>query len=181
MKPVWTMTGIEVFAPDIDTCLLNITGQTFSFENVSADYLKPFANELASDNDAQHGLDLLEISKPIARLKRYMICRYGGNDCRCDVSGSEANPDYFHCSTRGNCAAEGLLCLPVQAKNGELTKTEVLVAQLIAADLSDKLIADVRQCSVHTVAEHRRALNHKIGCYSSKGIVSFAHRAGLIN
>lgn len=111
---------------------------------------------------------------------KFTCCRFGGIDDVSDVDadGNVHQSEYVPCVLRGECKAEGKLCLSLKVVNGILTKREMEVLKWIR--LEDKLIADKLNISPETVTSHMISLRNKTGLENKPQLAVFASKKGII-
>jgi len=155
--------------------------QTHDFMDLDVNYATLLRMDLDEHPRAVEALNALGISDPIDQLKQWAICNFGNFDMKTDLSADgELIKEYVSCHKRGKCEYEGIICPPVEAGNGTLTKREIQIIKLIVQDLLDKTIADRLSISIATMNVHRGNIERKIGCHSKAGIVAFAYQHNLI-
>ncbi|TSA24369.1 MAG: helix-turn-helix transcriptional regulator [Bacteroidetes bacterium] len=175
------------FEPDkIELFVLN--GEVVFWEN---GHLRPFEElpsteaiwlreELDNDPRALRGLAILGITDPLEGLRQYAFCRYGDFDKKPDIDEfGNTISEYWDCGQRP-CPADGILCKPPDVPNGRLTPADLEIARMIGEDIPNKQIAARRGTSLHTVNTQCKKLAEKIGCYTQKGIASFAGRNNIL-
>lgn len=114
--------------------------------------------------------DLKDLS-PEEATQQYAFCVYGAADSNPDFcsGGKLKEADNFICSD--NCQ-----CLKWPSKNitisgNKLTIREIEIIQLLATDLSDKMIADKLGISISTLDTHKNHLFEKAGVLSKPGLI----------
>lgn len=150
------------------------------FEELPVSEANRLHDELDKDPRAIRGLAILGISDPVDQLRQYVFCRFGDFDKKPDID-EQGNTihEYWDCGQRP-CPADGILCKPPDVPGGRLTPTDLDIMRLIAEDIPSKQIADRRGTSLHTINTQCKKLAQKIGCYSQKGIASFAGRHNIL-
>lgn len=139
----------------------------------------PF-NQLNSKFRAQIFEKLLDDPKAIEDLKhlsaedateKFAFCIYGACDSNPDfcANGILKEADNFICS-------DSCTCLKWSSKNiklngNVLTSKEIQVIQLLATDLSDKMIADRLDITPSTLDTHKAHLFEKAGVHSKNGLI----------
>ena len=150
------------------------------FSEITIELATRLRQEIDSDQKIIKGLEILGITDPIEQLKQFAFCRYGELDIMPDIIfDGESTPEYWNCGKRP-CPADGLICKLPEVKNGKLTRNDAELVRIISKDYPNKIIAELRNKSVHTINRQCTNLQHKIGCFSSKGIASFAGRNNLL-
>lgn len=136
--------------------------------------------EMLSDPTAIPELAKMEGLEPEMYLHKFASCRFGGLDDQPDVNkdGEVHHSEYVECSLRGQCKAEGKLCLSLKVANGYLTKREIEVLKFV--QLLDKQIADKLNISTDTVVSHLINIKEKTGLDSKLKLAVFASRKGII-
>jgi len=153
------------------------------FEEWPASIKYKFASLLESDKAANVALDILDITDSDQRIEKFAFCKNGGFDQNPDINSSGVHtPEYFNCPLRNNCnpKAQRHLCGFFKVGNEFLHPKELEVIKLIAEDLPDKQIAELRGVSFNTIETQRRIILKKIGADSKSGIVRFAVENGII-
>lgn len=156
-------------------------GSEHGFEEISIDFLTMIRQDLENNPKALDAMCKCGIDNYDAQNKRWTICNFGNFDNRADLTHDGVIiHEHVKCSYRGTCQFEGIICLPIKAKNGTITPRELQIIKLIALDLLDKTIADMLGISVNTMYVHRSNIENKIGCHSKAGIVAFAYQNNLV-
>ncbi len=110
-----------------------------------------------------------------------MYCNYGGFDFVPDFHNGKTNKEIWQCGKRGSCPAEGIVCLPMETKEGSLTRQELEIIKWIATGLPDKIIACKLNISCNTVTTHTANIRRKIGANNRIEVMLFAIKNNLIN
>lgn len=136
--------------------------------------------EILRSPEAIKALSELSGLTPDMYMYKFIWCRFGGLDDEADidVTGEVFSSDYVECPIRGQCPAEGRLCLSLQVKNGYLTKRELDV--LKRAGKPDKIIADELHISVETVNSHWLNIRQKTELENKSQLAIFASQKGII-
>lgn len=137
-------------------------------------------NELPVEMRAQIFAKLLDDSKAMEDLKhlspekateQFAFCVYGAADSNPDfnIDGELKEADNFICSN--NCQCLKWNSKSIKINNHRLTIREIEIIQLLATDLSDKMIADKLGISVSTLDTHKNHLFEKAGVFSKAGLI----------
>lgn len=118
---------------------------------------------------------------PAKWIGQFIRCRYSRFDGTPDIDehGRMGATEWTICDKRGSCRAEGILCKPVSLKNGELTRRETQVIQLIGLGLLDKEICAELYIAPDTLRNHKDNLSRKAGVERKAALAVVALRAGL--
>lgn len=155
-------------------------GQIRPFNELPAEETTRLRMELDNDARALRGLSLMGISDPVDELRQYAFCRYGDFDKVADISeAKETTSEYWNCGQRP-CPADGYLCKLPEVPNGKLTPADADIIRMIGEDLPNKMIAERRGTSLYTVNRQCKNIAVKIGCFTQKGIASFAGRNNIL-
>jgi DNA-binding CsgD family transcriptional regulator len=150
------------------------------FEELPSDEVAVLRQDLYHDQKALRGLALLGISDPMEQLRQYAFCRFGDFDKKPDIDEDGITiTEYWNCGQRP-CPADGLLCKPPDVPNGRLTPADLDIMRMIAEDMPNKQIASRRGTSLQTINTQCKKLAEKIGCFTQKGISSFAARNNIL-
>lgn len=155
------------------------SGQLHDFEELCIDEFLKIADLLEHDKKAQKGLDLLNITDPEGRMKKFVFCRFGGNDLFADIEDDVFNSEYWYCGCKP-CIAEGLICKFPCTETGKLTRHEVEIMRGIGNDRLNKQIAGDLGISVETVNKECKHIGEKIGVFSKAGIAAFAGKNHIL-
>ncbi len=148
--------------------------EIFLFSEITQKIACKLREEIDADPKVAEGLELLGIVDPLKQIEKYAFCRYGDLDLVPDITfGGVSKPEYWDCGQRP-CPSDGFICKLPDVRNGKLTRNDAEIAKLIARDLPNKLIAELRRRSKHTVDRQCTQLQQKIGCHSKSGIAAFA-------
>lgn len=170
---------IELFVLNGEVTFLE-NGQLRPFNELPSEEAIRLRNELDNDPGALHGLFLMGITDPVEELRQYVFCRYGDFDKVADINEEKkTTSEYWDCGQRP-CPADGFLCKFPEVQHGHLTHAEVDIMRHIADDLPNKMIAEIRGTSLHTVNTQCKKLTEKLGCFTQKGIASFAARNNIL-
>lgn len=136
--------------------------------------------EMLNDQVALSELAKMDGLTPELYEYKFCWCRFGGLDDKPDVDsdGNVYQSEYVECALRGQCKAEGKLCLALKCSNGILTKREMEVLKHVR--LEDKLIAEKLQIKVDTVISHLINIREKTGLANKAQLAVFATQKGLI-
>ena len=172
--------NFEFFEKDGEVFYLN-NGSTHPFSDLPTRYYDILYADLMEHPKAYMAMDLQGFESGIAKLKQWAICNFGDFDLKADLTEEGVIiREHVHCSQRGACKFEGIICPPLMVLNGTLTNREVQIIKLVARDLLDKQIADMLGISVATMAVHRTHIEQKIGCHSKAGITAFAYQNNIL-
>jgi len=155
--------------------------QVLRFEDVDVDYMTLLRDDLELHPKALRAMEECGIATPNAQNKKWAVCNFGNFDNKADLTRDGVIiHEHVRCQYRGSCKHEGIICLPVEAPNGQITPRELQIIKLFPNDLPDKIIADNLGMSLNTMNVHRSNIERKIGCHSKAGIVAFAYQKNLI-
>lgn len=139
-----------------------INGFTEAFAKWPEWLKQELLQELKSDLRALKALIELGINDELQMIWQFARCRRGSYDSLPDiVNGELVHTEYLNCGIRGNCSAEGKLCINMKMPGGMITATEMRVWHYLTKGLLDKEIADRLNMSPKTVPQHVRSLCHK--------------------
>ncbi|MFZ4705424.1 MAG: response regulator transcription factor [Bacteroidales bacterium] len=155
-------------------------GTAKPFSEISLSMAEMLLEDLENHPEACKSLDTLGIHDPVERIMKFAECRYGAFNETSDFTDKSHDVEIYNCGNRGNCIHEGKLCNNIVAKYGIITRCEIRIIQLVAAELTDKEIADRLFNSPYTVNTHITNILGKIGCKNRVGIAMFAVRNNLI-
>ena len=173
-------SNFEFFEKDGDLFYLT-QGQVHHFMQLDLRFVAILREDLEDHPRALKAIEKIGITDPIAQVKQWAICNFGDFDHKADLtSDGVIIREHVHCSKRGSCPFEGIICQPVLVENGTISEREIQVIKLVARDLLDKQIADFMGISAKTVAAHIQHIEQKIGCHSKAGITSYAFQNNLI-
>src|SRR5690606_8186723 len=115
-------------------------GKTYEWGEFPQWIIERIERDMLEHPEAIRALISWDLRQPEEQMQQYIICRFGGFDLETDISpdGHIEYTEYFDCGRRGNCAHEGKLCATIKAPNGFLTKQEVAVLKLVAANKMNK-------------------------------------------
>ncbi|RVT97310.1 LuxR family transcriptional regulator [Mucilaginibacter limnophilus] len=176
-------SDVELFACEQGLEAYQIkNGNTVPFEKFDEPFLVVVERHMMSFPIKLAALDALGIFNRLDRIKKFLICNYGGFDRKPDViDGLLQATEYWPCPHRGNCSQEGKLCDALQTDNGQyLTRREIEYVQLTAKGLLDKQIAGIMQVELVTVTTYSRNVRTKTGLARKADITRFAHQKFLI-
>jgi DNA-binding CsgD family transcriptional regulator len=172
--------NFEFFEKDSEVFYLNL-GQTHRFSELDVFYLDLLRDDLEAHPKALKAMEQNGIVDPVAQLKKWAICNFGDFDLKADMTEEGILiREHVHCSSRGCCAFEGIICQPILTDNGTITPREMQIIKLITRDMLDKQIADNLGICNATVAVHITHIEHKIGCHSKAGITAFAFQNHIV-
>ncbi len=136
--------------------------------------------EMLNDPIALEELAKMDGLAPELYDYKFCCCRFGGldNGPDIDADGNVCQSEYVECSLRGQCKAEGKLCLALKCANGVLTRREMEVLKYVR--LEDKLIADQLNVKVDTVITHLINIREKTGLTNKAHLAVFASQKGII-
>lgn len=172
---------VEFFTGDKPSALFN--GQVMPIDQLPEYILLEVEKYLESIPDAVAALKQLQVTDRIERLNHFISCRFGGFDFQPDYHhGKFQTGEYSPCPLRGRCPHEFKLCSPITSDTGvKLTHREIQMIKLIASDFSESRIALEMGISLNTVKVHKANIREKLGVYSEKGIVAFAHSKNIVS
>jgi DNA-binding CsgD family transcriptional regulator len=154
----------------------------FTMNGTLHDFLELTVNDLAvvenafkTDFKAQTGIELIGITDPIERLKKYIFCRWGALNSKADIDhdSDDLDIEYWDCGCRP-CLGDGLICKYPKVKEKRLTRHEMIIIRSIGNERLNKQIAEDLNVSFDTVNKECRTIANKIGCYGKNGIAAFA-------
>lgn len=170
---------IELFVLNGEVVFLE-NGQIMPFNKLPLTELARLRQMLDDDSRALRGLSILGITDSVEQLRQFTFCRFGDFDKKPDIDESgNTTTEYWDCNQRP-CPADGLLCKPPDVLLGRLTPADLDIMRMIAEDVPNKQIADRRGTSLHTINTQCKSIAQKIGCYTQKGIASFAGRNNIL-
>lgn len=156
-------------------------GKTQKFNQLHTEFLDILRFDLEEHPKALKAMNEIGIINPIAQVKQWALCNFGDFDLKADLTSEGVTiHEHVHCSKRGTCKFEGLICQPVLTDNGTLTPREIQIIKLIVKDMLDKQIADMLGISTATVQVHISHIETKIGCHSKAGITAFAFQNNIV-
>jgi DNA-binding CsgD family transcriptional regulator len=153
-------------------------GALKSSDGLCATFIGILAVALATDADANKGLDLLNITSQEDRIAKFYHCNYSAADDHPDVyeNGTLGPREFVKCAERGNCLAECLLCKP---PHGE-TKKELRVLEQIGAGKVDKEICDALCITQNTLRTHKDHISAKADLNRKPQLALLADKLNLI-
>lgn len=171
-------TSTELFADRETQKVYAISnGQTIPFSELPGKMRAQVFAKMLADDKAM--IDLNHLPAKDA-LDKFAFCIYGAADSNPDFcsNGLLQEADNFICSN--SCQ-----CLKWQSKNitlkgQKLTYREIEIIQLLATDLSDKMIADQLNISVSTLDTHKKHLFEKAEVFSKNGLIMAAAAEKII-
>ncbi|MBB2149148.1 LuxR C-terminal-related transcriptional regulator [Pedobacter gandavensis] len=169
--------SFEFFSDGIKTHQL-FNGQVSEIEDLPAILKKALFTEISFDPCVQRGLNKLGIKNPDEMLLKFFDCNYSSFDGTADLSESgELGPkEFIHCSQRGKCLGEGLICrFP-----NDLTKREFEVVTRIAIGQMDAQICGELFITQNTLRTHKNNIELKIGGFGKPFMASWAAKNNLI-
>ncbi|MFR9546050.1 MAG: LuxR C-terminal-related transcriptional regulator [Rikenellaceae bacterium] len=118
----------------------------------------------------------------------YYLYRIAHRFCRCNFGEIDNRPDMDHtgamclervsCPMRGECALENIVCNP--EFNKKISDGEMRVARLLYNGLSTTEIADGLCLSEHTVRNHIRNAQSRLGVHSKAELTKYLAENNLI-
>ena len=172
--------NFEFFTKDGEVYFLN-NGKTFQFAELSTRFMDVIREDLEKHPRALKAMEQIGIVSPIAQNKQWAVCNFGDFDLKADLTADGVIiREHVHCTMRGSCPFEGIICQPVLVDNGAFTARELQIIKLVVRDLLDKQIGDLLGISVATVSVHVQHIERKIGCHSKAGITAFAFQNNLV-
>lgn len=146
-------------------------GKSIPFEDLPAKLRAQIFEKLLDDSKAME--DLKHLSQPEATSK-FAFCIYGAADSNPDfcADGILKEADNFICSN--NCQCLKWNSKNINIKGNRLTIREIEIIQLLASDLSDKMIADQLGISTSTLDTHKNHLFEKAGVFTKQGLIMAA-------
>lgn len=179
MKP---FNGFEAFfdAPKNELYLGNGT-HWYLFEEAPVSIFDVFAEDLDNDYLSRKGLELMGITDPIERLKKHIMCKFGGSDLRADIDeNGKSHPDSPECPKAKTCPAFSLCCKLTVVANGTLAPEETRITRLLTTGLLNKEIAHLLHKSLPTVNTQCRNIERKMGVGNKPELIIEAMRLGIV-
>ncbi|TLX73725.1 response regulator transcription factor [Labilibacter sediminis] len=142
---------------------------------------EPFQVELINDKKACsclrndfgiHDADMME--------EQFVSCRYGALDHSPDWDGEKLRSDAPVCDKIADCKGFNIVCRVPEGKNGTLSRSEYLVAQLVGEGKLDKEIASTLDIEITTVRTHLSRIRDKLCVNNRVEIAFWASTKGII-
>ncbi|WP_313515561.1 helix-turn-helix transcriptional regulator [Sphingobacterium sp.] len=172
--------GVEFFKDDKGRLFCSHNWKQYQWPDFPKYVIDIIQEEMLADPLALKELAAMDGLTPEMYEFKFACCRFGGLDDVADVDpeGNVHQSEYVPCPLRGECKAEGKLCLALQVKNGYLTKREIEVLRLVQK--SDKVIADILNVSIDTVVSHLINIRTKTELENKAQLAVFATKKGII-
>ena len=176
------ISGIEFFTHH-DQLMVIYNGHTSTFENASIDVLDTLCRDLENRPEAEKALEEMNITNPIARLRKYAECRYGALDATPDfVNGiPQKNDEMIYCERRQQCPGNGKLCVNHYMLENEqrISIREMEVIKLLGDGLSTREAAQKLFVCEATVRMHVMHVKEKLNISTHAGLGAFSAKMGL--
>lgn len=143
-------------------------GKSIPFEELDPMLRAQVFEKLLDDSKAMD--DLKHLSQGDA-ISKFAFCIYGAADSNPDfcANGILQHADNFICSNACQCLKWASKNITI--KGNRLTIREIEIIQLLATDMSDKMIADALGISQSTLDTHKNHLFEKAGVHSKNGLI----------
>lgn len=176
INPAIVGQGVEFFVHK-DELYSIVNGHTYTWPE-TPQWVKELAQvELDADPMAQASLNLWGLKGDDA-LRQFCICRKGSFNHTPDI-GDDADCEYYDCGKREACAYEGKCCRALSVNGEVLGFRELQCIRLIAAGITDKMIAEHMGISINTVTTHVANIRNKINCPTRTAIAAWAFTKGI--
>jgi DNA-binding CsgD family transcriptional regulator len=152
-------------------------GQTIPFSDLPGKMRAQVFAKMLADGKALIDLKNMEAKEA---LDRFAFCIYGAADSNPDFcsNGILKEADNFICGQFCQCLKWNSKKITI--KGQKLTSREIEIIQLLATDLSDKMIADQLNISVSTLYTHKKHLFEKAEVFSKNGLIMAAAAEKII-
>jgi DNA-binding CsgD family transcriptional regulator len=155
-------------------------GKVQNFMSLPPEIIDEFYNLLIEDEEAREEFARHEIKDTGFMLKEYIRCNFGGWDRTPDFADGKFHREYWNCPQRGDCFYKEKICPKLQLKNGQLSRREIDVIQLIAKGYYAKEIAEHLGLSKNTITTHTRNIHQKLLVNNNQEVTSFAFKNNLV-
>jgi len=107
-------------------------------------------------------------------VRRFLACNFAVFDDQPDVDGGgRCNFEFINCPLRGECEGYRVICHP--RFESKLSIRELEIFRQIFEGKEATQIADEMHLSVHTVNNHRRNIQQRIGVRNIAEMIDYAH------
>lgn len=111
-------------------------------------------------------------------VNRFCRCNFGELDStKSDISGEDFNFEKVSCPMRGECALEGIVCMP--RFNSTISDGEMRVMRLVYQGLDITAIADQLYLSPNTIKNHIKSVYKKLGIHEKADFIRYANNNNL--
>ncbi|MFL9844706.1 helix-turn-helix domain-containing protein [Flavobacterium rhizosphaerae] len=165
--------GTELFGcRDSRKVFALVDGRTIPFTNINPALKARIFEKMLGDNPAMNDLKGMDEN---AALEEFAFCLFGDADHKPDFTpdGTMGEVENFRCS--GNCRCLKWNSKQIRINGNTLTRREIEVADKLASDKPDKLIAQELHMSTGTLSVHKRNIYSKAGVLSRPGLLEQAY------
>lgn len=173
-----TGIGVEYFVAN-DELFAFVNGTRMHWNNIPN--LEKESRQAELDNDPHAKAALIKWGlEGDEALKQFVICTRGAFNHTPDyIDNISSDQEYYNCGEHGRCPYEGKICKTLLIGDEKLSFHEIQIIRLIAAGLSDKMIAEQLHISYHTVTTHLSNIRRKLGCMTRLDIAVWAIKRGI--
>jgi DNA-binding CsgD family transcriptional regulator len=159
------------YHPDGPKAIMN--GNVTRYIELPSVMREPFQVELIRDKDAckclREGFGIHDFDE---MEEQFVSCRYGALNESPDWDGIKLTSDAPICDKIRDCPGFNIVCKVPAGKNGTLSKSEYLVAQLVGEGKQDKEIASILDIEITTVRTHLTRIRNKL-CVNNRIEIAF--------
>lgn len=107
-------------------------------------------------------------------VNRFCRCNFGELDCtKEDITNEGFNFEKVTCPMRGECALEGIVCMP--KFNTKISDGEMRVMRLVYEGLDIPTIAEQLYLSPNTIKNHIKSVYRKLGIHEKADFIRYAN------
>lgn len=183
------MVGLEFYLFEDELWCKTTDGKNFVVDDGKTELIKFILDAIRSRYpEAYHALECI-YKKSAANVAFYQFlmarrfCKC--NFCRLDTTQLDVDADgrfnieKVDCPMRGECAFEGVVCLP--KFNSTLTKAELRVMEQMYNGKTEQEAAHELFLSPHTVHQHIKSVYVKLGIHKMSEFIAYANRNNVFN
>jgi DNA-binding CsgD family transcriptional regulator len=158
-----------------------LNGEKMDYLELPSVLREPFQAELISDLKARECLvNSMRITDPDLMEEKFASCRYGAYDGVPDLKDGKLTADAPLCELIDDCKGFNVICKIPEGPNGQLTRKQYQVTQLVAAGKLDKEIAYMLGMKVTTVRTHLSRIRETLCVNNRIEIAFWAKDKGIV-